>query len=263
MFFYLSKMLWGLFNPVNILVIFLLIGIFFQLINKKIYKKIHQINFIFFILIVFLPTGTYLLWKLENTFPKPEIVNNNIDGILILGGGIDEFMTHEHKQIILNDRIERITESAKLIKKFPNAKIIFSGGNGTFSKPEIKGSEIAKIFYKELGVDTSRIFFEDKSRNTYENFVLSKNLIGNTEKEKWLLITSAYHMKRAMGVAQKLNLNLIPYPVDFMLNKNFSWKFWYHKIYFLKNMSDFQLASHEYIGIIAYYLTKKSILYIK
>jgi uncharacterized membrane protein len=71
MFFYLSKVLWSLFSPVNILVILLIVGIFFQLINKKIYKKIYQINLILFILIVFLPTGTYLLWKLENTYSKP------------------------------------------------------------------------------------------------------------------------------------------------------------------------------------------------
>ena len=258
MFFYLSKLLWVFFNPINILVIFLLIGILFQLFNKKIYKRIYQINFILFILIVFFPTGTYFLWKLENTYPKPKVTNSNIDGILILGAGIDEFMTHEHQQIILNDRIERITESAKLIKKFPEAKIVFSGGNGTFSKPELKGSEIAKIFYKQMGINTDKIIFEDKSRNTYENFIFSEKFIGNTKKEKWLLITSAYHMKRAMGVAKKLNLNLVPYPVDFMLNKNFSWRFWYHKIYFLNNMNDFQLAAHEHIGLIAYYLSKKS-----
>ena len=258
MFFYLSKIFWIFFNPINILVILLIIGIFFQLINKKIYKKIYLINLILFILIVFLPTGTYMLWKLESKYPKPKIMNNKIDGILILGAGIDEFKTYQHQQVILNDRIERITESAKLIKKFPNAKIIFSGGNGTFSKPKIEASELAKNFYKQMGVKTDKIIFENKSRNTYENLVFSKSFINNTKEEKWLLVTSAYHMKRAISVAKKLNLDFIPYPVDFMLNKNFNWKFWYHKIYFLNNMKDFQLASHEYIGLFAYYLTKKS-----
>jgi len=257
MFFYLSKIFWTFFNPINLLVILLLIGIFFQLIRKKIYKRIYQINLILFFLIVFFPTGTFLLWKLENTYPKQEIINNDIDGVLILGAGIDEFMTHEYKQMILNDRIERITESAKIIKKFPNAKIIYSGGNGTFSKPELGSDEVANIFYKQLGVNTDRIIFENKSRNTYENFIFSKKFI-DTDEEKWLLITSAYHMKRAMSVAKKLNLNLIPYPVDFTLQKDFKWKFWYHKINFLYNMNNFQLASHEYIGLIVYYLTKKS-----
>ena len=89
MFFYLSKIFWTFFNPINLLVILLLIGIFFQLIRKKIYKRIYQINLILFFLIVFFPTGTYLLWKLENTYPKQEIANIDIDGVLILGAGID------------------------------------------------------------------------------------------------------------------------------------------------------------------------------
>ena len=122
MFFYLSKVLWNFFNQINMLVILLFIGIIFHLLKKKnFYRKIYQITFILFILIAFLPTGTYLLWKLENTFPKPKIITNNIDGILILGSGINESMTYEHQQIILNDRIERMTESIKLMKKFPKA----------------------------------------------------------------------------------------------------------------------------------------------
>ena len=85
MFFYLSKVLWNFFNPINMLVILLFIGIIFHLLKKKnFYRKIYQITFILFILIAFLPTGTYLLWKLENTFPKPKIITNNVDGILIL-----------------------------------------------------------------------------------------------------------------------------------------------------------------------------------
>ena len=259
MFFYLSKVLWNFFNPINMLVILLFIGIIFHLLKKKnFYRKIYQITFILFILIAFLPTGTYLLWKLENTFPKPKIITNNVDGILILGSGINESMTYEHQQIILNDRIERMTESIKLMKKFPKAKIILSGGNGTLSKPKLKGSDAAKMFYKLMGIEIDRIIFEDKSKNTYENFVFSKKFINNKNDETWLLVTSAFHMKRAMSVAKKLNLNFIPYPVDYMVGKNFEWKSWYHKTNFLHNMNDFQLATHEYIGLIAYYLTKKS-----
>ena len=217
-----------------------------------------SLTFVLFILIVFLPTGNYLLWKLESQYSKPNILSNDIDGILILGAGIDESLTFQHKQIVLNNEIERITESIKLIKKFPNLKIIFSGGNGTLSKPQLEGSEVAKMFYKQMGIDTNKINFENKSKNTYQNFVFSKKFLNNIKNEKWLLLTSAYHMKRAVSVAEKLNLNFIPYPVDFRVGKNFYWKFWYHQINFLRNMNDFKLAAHEYIGLAAYYLSKKS-----
>ena len=230
----------------------------FQFFKKKIYKRIYQITFILFILITLLPTGTYLLWKLENAYPKQKNIADHVDGILVLAGGINEFMTYEHDQLILNDRIERITESIKLMKKFSNAKIVLSGGNGTLSKPKLKSSDAIKMFYKQMGINIDRIIFEDKSRNTYENFIYSKKFIDNINDETWLLVTSAFHMKRAMSVAEKLNLNFIPYPVDFIVSETFSWRFWYHKTNFLINMNDFQLAAHEYIGLISYYLTKKS-----
>ena len=251
MFFYLSKLFWIFFNPINLLVILLLIGIFFQLIKKKIYKKIYQINLILFFLIVFFPTGTYLLWKLENTYPKQEIANIDIDGVLILGAGIDEFMTYEYKQMILNDRIERITESAKIIKKFPNAKIIYSGGNGTFSKPKLKSDEVANIFYKQLGVNTDRIIFENKSRNTYENILFSKQIAKPQEDEKWLLVTSAFHMKRAILISKKQKWKFIPYPVDFKQSKKISLK---PSIHFFSNFTSFQKAFHEWLGLFSYYL---------
>ena len=258
MFFYLSKVLWNFFNPINMLVILLFVGITFHLLKKKnFYRRIYQITFILFILIAFLPTGTYLLWKLENAFPKPKIITNNVDGILILAAGINESMTYEHQQIILNDRIERMTESIKLMKKFPKAKIILSGGNGTLSKPKLKGSDAAKMFYKLMEIEIDRIIFEDKSRNTYENFVFSKKFIDNKNNEKWLLVTSAFHMKRAMNVAEKLELNFISYPVDFSLSKDFSFKYWYRANY-SANINYFYFATHEYLGLIIYYLTGKS-----
>ena len=117
---------------------------------------------------------------------------------------------------------------------------------------------LARYYSKIPFNDVNRIKFEDKSRNTYENFLFSKKFFDKKNNNNWLLITSAYHMKRSMSVAEKLDLNFIPYPVDFRTGKNFSWRFWYHRTNFLQNMNDFQLAAHEYIGLVAYYLTKKS-----
>ena len=262
-FFSLSRLYWLYFNPINILIYFLLIGFIFNFFNKKkIFKIINLITFILFILIVVLPNGTYMLWKLENSYSIPKVFPKGIDGILILGGGTDRRLTYQYGQITLNGNVERLTESIDLIRRFPNAKIIYSGGTPTLSKikPKLTGIDVAKMFYTRMGVDINRIIFEDKSKNTYENLVLSKKFIDNKNDEKWLLVTSAFHMKRAMSVAEKLKLNFIPYPVDFTLNKNYRWTRKYIKgtTSFLANMNDFQLAAHEYFGLIAYYLTKRA-----
>ena len=143
------------------------------------------------------------------------------------------------------------------MRRFPNAKIVFSGGIATLSKPKLTGIDVAKMFYTRMGVDINRIIFEDKSRNTYENFVFSKKFIDNKNNEKWLLVTSAFHMKRAMNVAGKLGLNFISYPVDFVLSKDFNFKYWYIPNY-STNINHFYFSTHEYIGLITYYLTGKS-----
>ena len=262
-FFILSKIYWIYLNPINILIYLLLIGVIFNFFNKKkLFKIINLITFTLFILIVVLPNGTYLLWKLENSYSIPKVFPNGIDGILILGGGTNAVLTQQYNQMSLNENIERITESINLMRRFPNAKIIYSGGTHGLSKtkPKLTGIDVAKMFYTRMGVDINQIIFEDKSRNTYENLVFSKKFIDNKDNEKWLLVTSAFHMKRAMSVAEKLKLNFIPYPVDFILKKNYSWKRLYIKrtYSFLINMNHFELAAHEYVGLIAYYLTKKS-----
>ena len=209
-----------------------------------------------------MPNGTYLLWKLENSYTKPKILPDKVDGIFILGGGTNEFLTYQHDQMNLNENVERLTESVELIKRFPNAKIVYSGGTTTLSKskPKFTGADVAKMFYTRMGVNIDNIIFENKSRNTYENFLFSKEFIENENNEKWLLVTSAFHMKRAMSVAEKLKLSFIPYPVDFISRKNYKWMRLYLKSGsgLLTNMNNFNLAAHEYVGLIVYYLTKKS-----
>ena len=94
-FFFISKVLWFYFNPINILLFLLLIGIIFHFFNKKkLYKIINIITLILFILIVILPTGKYFFWKLESSYSIPKTFPHDIDGILILGGGVDEILTY-------------------------------------------------------------------------------------------------------------------------------------------------------------------------
>ena len=69
---------------------------------------------------------------------------------------------------------ERLVESVFIIKKFDKAKVIFSGGSGVLNRPDLGHSDVAKFFYKKMGLDTNRLIFENSSRNTYENILFSK-----------------------------------------------------------------------------------------
>ena len=223
----------------------------------KIFSRIfYIISLFFFILVGVFPTGELLLFKLEQHYPAPAMIPDNIDGVLILGGPTNIRLTILHKQVSFNDAGERLTESTKIIKLYNPKKIIFSGGTKkqTFDSSH---SYVAEKFFSEIGVDTSKIIFEFKSRNTYENILFSKKIAKPKKDENWLLITSSFHMNRAINVAEKLNWQFIPYPVDFRTGKSFtSFK---PSFRLLGNFNYFDLASHEIVGLISYYILGRSI----
>ncbi len=246
--YFFSKIIWVVLNPLNLLLIFLIIGFFFKIINMKIISKsFYALSLIFFVIVGIFPTGNIILSKLEKSYPALTTLPSHLDGILILGGPSGPGLTREHGQVSFNEAGERLTESVKLIKNYQSSKIIFSGGSHTY---------VAKKFFSEMDIDVSDIIFESKSRNTFENILFSKKIINPKEFENWLLVTSSFHMSRAINVAEKLNWKFIPYPVDFRTSKKLiSFK---PGLALLDNFNSFNLASHEVTGLISYYLLGRS-----
>ena len=254
--YFISKFIWVIFAPLNFLVILLVIGFLFNLIGKKIFSKIIYIfSLLFFILVGIFPTGNLLLFKLEQYYQPPSIIPNYIDGVLILGGPSSAKLTIDYNQVSFNEAGERLIESIKIIKNNNPKKIIFSGGSikQTFNNSH---AYVANKFYSEMGIDISQITFEFKSRNTYENILFSKKIAQPKKDEIWLIITSSFHMRRAMNISKKLEWKFIAYPVDFRTGKelislkpNFN---------LLENFNSFNLASHEIVGLISYFILGRS-----
>lgn len=256
MTFFLSKYLWYVFNPFNCILILFVIGLFFYFIKfSKLSKIAFLLGFISFISLGTLPIGTYLLYLLEKNYHYKVDLPDNVNGVIILSGATSPFLTKEHDQISLNGNVERLIESIFLIKKYPNAKFFFAGGSGSISHPELSHSAVAERLFSSLNIETDKIYFETKSRNTFENILFAKEVYNPKKNENWLLVTSAFHMKRAIYISEKLDLKLIAYPTDYKTAKKFTWKLSFN---FLGNLSSFQFSSHEWVGIIAYYLMGRS-----
>ncbi len=252
MSFYLSKILWLIVNPFNIFIFITLFTMFLYFINfRRLSLIIYLINFIFIALISFLPIGSYLTYIIEKEFHTNTKFPDQVDGILILGGATNPLLFKEFDQISLNGSAERLVESVMIIRKFEKAKVIFSGGSGIVNRSDLGHSQVAKLFYKKMGVDINRIFFEDKSRNTHENIIYSKKIAKPKKNENWLLITSAFHMKRALLIAEKNNWEFIPYAVDFKNIKEFKLT---PNLNLLSNLNSFQSGLHEWLGLVSYYL---------
>lgn len=192
-----------------------------------------------------------LLRRLETKYSSPDLRNNDFEGIVILGGALENAeVWQERDQPQLNSAAERMTEVIPLIQKNPKWKIIFTGGDSTIlgnSRPE---AELAKIFFLSMLSDDNRIIYESKSRNTYENALLSGVLANVDPKKKWLLLTSASHMPRAMATFSKAGWNVTAYPVDYKGSTNPKWT----SFSIINSAKKLKIALHEWIGLMVYEL---------
>ena len=252
MTFYVSKTLVFLISPFNLILFGFFLGFIFSLINYKFWSKFFYIcSITFFLFISIFPLGAYFNYLLEKNFHNKNYYPENVDGILILGGATNPYLTKEHNQISLNNNSERLFESILLIKKYPRAKVIFSGGSGSLRFPELDHASVVKNFFNKMSIENKNIYYEDKSRNTYENILFSKTIVNPKKNETWLLVTSAFHLKRSLAIADKIEWTLTPFAVDFSSSKKFSWKPTFNP---LGNLNSLEKSSHEIIGLAAYYL---------
>lgn len=250
MFFALSKIIWALISPVNFILLLFLLGFFLFFGFKKASYLFVLFGSFLFVFYSIVPIGGWSLYPLESYYERPK-VPKNIDGILVLGGSVETALSDDLDTIALNESAERLTEALRLKKHYPQAKLVFSGGNGDILNSEGTEAEIVKHLFDDLGFKGKQFIYEDQSRNTYENVIFTMDLVKPKDDENWVLVTSAFHMPRSIGVAQKSGwTNIIPYPVDYrqgkktgLIPQNFQ---------FLYNINKLQIAMHEYIGILAY-----------
>ena len=224
-------------NPTNFLFIILIVLFISYLIRRrKIILQILSLNIFLIIIIAFLPIGSLGLKYLE----KDIIIKKdykNVKNILVLSGAD-----------------ERIITSINLAYQFPEAKVFYVGGNAYLVKNNDNDDPtIAKKFYNDLNFDLDRINFIGKSRNTIENFKEIKEL--NLKYSETILITSAYHMKRSMMIAQKQGVNVIPYPVNPISGSTTPLLNIYQVFDVATNLSKFNTFFREILGIIAFKIT--------
>ncbi|MCA9836575.1 MAG: YdcF family protein [Trueperaceae bacterium] len=250
--FALSKLVWWLLQPSRFWVLvvclstFLLFSSWFRL-----GRWLLLVATVMVLLTLSLPLHLYLARPLESRFPILELPEK-IDGIIVLGGAVDQILTQTYGQASLNGAAERMTEALKLAQLHPEAKLVFSGGSAEVNpRSNFKESDVAIQFFRDLGISNDRLVLESKSRNTYENVLYSKELLKPQEGEIWLLVTSAMHMPRSVGIFRKLDWTVLPYPVDFRVGKNRATD---PPRFFSDKLSIIDLASKEWLGLLSYKL---------
>jgi uncharacterized SAM-binding protein YcdF (DUF218 family) len=194
------------------------------------------------------PVSIYLLQKLEYRFPPPPLQLEKVDGIVVLGGDFDAQLVEAVGSLAAPPA--RLVVLAKLAKRYPEARIIFSGGSGSMLRPELKEAELAKPLLAELGVDTARVTFESESRNTAENAIYSYRAATPKPGETWLLITTASHVPRTIGTFRRTGWTLIPYGVDFRTHPTLKGGI---GLTFDTGLASAALVFREITGLVVYY----------
>jgi len=191
------------------------------------------------------PLAALPLTPLENRFPVLQTLPAKADGIVVLGGAVDPERTAEYNQVALNRSAARVTETLRLARHYPAARIVLSGGvGGLLHEPTTEAAATARLL-TELGVAPNRLVIEDQSRTTYENAVFSKRIADPKPGEVWILVTSADHMPRAVGCFRHLGWPVVPDPVDFEAAKRLH-------ISLATGLDSVAVAAHEWLGLVAY-----------
>tara|TARA_B100001093_G_C26835691_1_gene1018229 strand:- start:1083 stop:1868 length:786 start_codon:yes stop_codon:yes gene_type:complete len=256
-YFYLSRLAyWLFFNQLIIILIIFLVSYFLLIYDyKKLSRILTKFSIIYLIFMALLPTGYSVLYMLERESYSIKDLPSDLDGVLVLSGSENINKTIDYDHIYSLGSTNRIIESLRLQNHIPKIKIIFSGGTIKSSK-EPPSTFVAEKFYSELSNNFDKIIFESDSTNTYENITNSYKIVKPKEDDKWVLLTSAFHMKRAKETASTLGWEMIAYPVDFKTHESiFDYMLNFNII---KNIELFQIASHEIVGILIYKLLDKA-----
>jgi uncharacterized SAM-binding protein YcdF (DUF218 family) len=195
------------------------------------------------------PLPKIALRSLEDRFPIAAI-EGRVDGIVVLGGAANIM----RGQLAFNEAASRLVAAVGLALKHPESKLVFTGGDaGFFERGEETEAEAAAVLFGLAGIRPDRLVLEDRSRNTRENALFTRELVVPKPGERWLLVTSAFHMPRAIACFRALGLALEPYPVDFRTAGQAT-DYWRPFARFSEAMRMADLAAKEWIGIVGYRL---------
>lgn len=256
LFFWISKLVWALISPDSLLLLLWLGGFALLLGGALHYAKVVLGCATGFALVVaFVPLGEWLITPLESRFTPLASLPEKVDGIIVLGGAVEALRSESWQQTQSNQAAERLWSFTALARHYPDAQLLFSGGSGALTQQTLKEANWVPGLLEEAGLGARAVTLEAQSRNTYENVLYSKALAAPQPQQRWLLITSAAHMPRAVGIFCAQQWSVLPYPVDYRSDRQ---RLWRVELRFAEHLQELRDASREWIGLLAYFVSGKT-----
>jgi uncharacterized SAM-binding protein YcdF (DUF218 family) len=256
-FFLLSKTLGTAVLPVNVLIGIGVLGAVLLMTRFAASgRRLLAASALLLALCGFSPVGNLLILSLEQRFPQWDSSRGAPDGIVVLGGAIDPDLSAAHGRPILDGAGDRIVAVALLARQYPNARIVYSGGNADLiDGSSAKEADYGVAMLEALGVARQRLTAERLSRNTVENAEFSKAVAKPKEGERWLLVTSAFHMPRSIGLFRKAGFEVEAYPVDWRTSESDA--LWFSSTA-VAGLQRTEVGMHEWLGLFANWVTGKT-----
>jgi uncharacterized SAM-binding protein YcdF (DUF218 family) len=257
LFFFLSKTVGIMLLPTNFLIGLGLVGVLLMA-TRFVFvgRRLLIAAIVLFAICGFSPLGNWVLYSLESRFPPWDETKGAPDGIVVLGGSIDPVLSAAHGGAVVKSSGDRIIAAAALAHRYPNARIVFSGGSGNLIDDDAREADYAASLFESLGISKQRLTLERQSRNTHENAEFSKALAAPKSGERWLLVTSAFHMPRSVGLFRKAGFAVEPYPVDWRVAGRADLTSF--QVLPAQGMANIDTGVREWVGLVAYRIAGKT-----
>jgi uncharacterized SAM-binding protein YcdF (DUF218 family) len=240
-------------SPINLLLLAALIGVLLCYGRRARFGRALALTAILILVAAaILPVGALLIAPLEDRFPLPPLDLSPPEGIIVLGGAINDGMSQARQETVFDEGGERLTEAVVLAKRYPQARVVYTSGSSSFAGATSTEALQARKLMSQMGIASERVTIEDKSRNTDENARFTASIVHPEPSQRWIIVTSAFHMPRAMGLFEKAGFHPIAFPVAF---RTFGLRSGNLRLSFepVRNLRIFELAVHEWIGLSAYW----------
>jgi uncharacterized SAM-binding protein YcdF (DUF218 family) len=254
LFFVLSKTIGFMLLPTNLLIGVGFIGAILLLTRFwSVGRKLVITAVLLLVICGLSPLGYMLLYPLESRFPSWDPARGAPDGIIVLGASIEADLSAAHGTPVIRNAPDRIIAAAALAHRYSHARVVFSGGSANLLSNDDREADFAGEVFEGLGIAKSRLTMERRSRNTQENAEFSKALVAPRPGERWLLVTSAFHMPRSIGLFRKAGFAVEAYPVDWRVaGRDGMFTFSNHS---LEGLWRADAGIREWMGLIAYRAT--------
>lgn len=253
MFYLLSKLFWVVAQPLSIVLLLILAGtVLFAFGRRRLALATNIAAILVLALCSFTTLGFLLIGPLEDRFSRPATMPETVDAIIVLGGSTLGRVSAARGVAELNDAGDRLTEAVALARRYPLARIVFSGGVGMFEPGGEPEAATAERLLLAMGIAPERLVLEGQSRNTHENAELTSALLGD-DAGTVLLVTSAFHMPRSVGLFRSVGMEVVAWPTDYRSSGEEG--FALDVANPVHNINTVSIAVKEWIGLAAYHWT--------